>query len=78
MSNWATSSYGNFIQMLYVVKTRLRSNSNNFELHEVGNACWILHSNRLTDSNDSRIILRKTSESNIEILRMTGEVPSKI
>ena len=38
-------------------------NSNNRELHEAGNACWVLHSNRLTDSNDSRIFLRKPHES---------------
>ena len=46
-----------------MVETRLRSNSNNLELHEVGNACWVLYSNHLTDSNDSRIFLQKTPES---------------
>ena len=57
------SNDGNFIQMLYMVETRLHSNNNNLELHEAGNACWVLHSNRLTDSNDSRMFLRKTLES---------------
>ena len=50
--------------MLYKVETRLRSNSNNLELQEAGNACWVLHSSHLTDSNESRIFLRKTHESN--------------
>ena len=50
-----------------MVETRLRSNSNNIELHEAGNACWVLHSNHLTDSNDSRIFLRKTRESEMRI-----------
>ena len=59
----ATLSDGNFIQMLYMVETRLHSNSNNLELHEAGSACWVLHSNHLTDSNGSRIFLSKTRES---------------
>ena len=67
MSNWATSFDSNFIQMVYMVETRLRSNSNNLELHEAGNACWVLHSNNLTDSNDSRIFLWKTRESKMKL-----------
>ena len=67
MSHCATfSDDGNFIQMLYMVETRLPSNINNLELHETGNACWVLHSNHLTDSNDSRIFLQKTRESKMQ------------
>ena len=44
MSHCVTlSDDGNFIQMPYMVETRLHSNSNNLELHEAGNACWVLH-----------------------------------
>ena len=62
------SSDGNLIPhsdavQLYVVEMRLHSNSNNLILHEAGNACWVLHSNHLTDSNDSSIFLWKTGES---------------
>ena len=38
---------------MYVMETKLCSNSNNLELHKTGNACLVLHSNCLTDSNDS-------------------------
>ena len=51
-----------------MVETRLRSNSNNRELQEAGNACWVLHSNRLTDSNDSRIFLRESIKGYCENL----------
>ena len=65
MSHFATlSDDGNFIQMLYMVETRLHSN--NLELHQAGSACWVLHSNHLTDNNDSRIFLWKTRESKME------------
>ena len=38
-------------------------NNNNHKLHAAGNACWVLHSNHLTDSNDSPTFLWKTGES---------------
>ena len=69
------SDDSNFIQMLYVVETRLYSNSNSLELHEAGNACGILHSNHLTDSNDSRIFLWKTRESKTSIFPAPQQEP---
>ena len=39
------------------------SSGNSLELHEAGSVWWVLHSNRLTDSTDSHIFLRKTRES---------------
>ena len=47
-----------------MVGTRLRGNSNNLELHEAGNACWILRKTR--ESITTENIVRGTARSLIK------------